>query len=71
MEQKPTPNYKLMTVYIISEVVFVPILLMSLYFLFRIYRKYKLTDKPMLLSTSSVTLTLLTLVIYCGMSMDV
>jgi hypothetical protein len=70
MEQQ-SPKYKLMTVYIISEVVFSPMFLLSLYLLVKLYKKYKLTDKPMMLSICSVVLTLLSLVIYCGMCLDV
>ena len=60
-----------MIVFIISEVIFGPMFLLSLYLLMKLYKKYKLTDKPMILSICSVVLTLLSLVIYCGMSLDV
>ena len=37
MEQQ-IPKYKLMTVYIISEVVFIPMFLLSLYLLVKLYK---------------------------------
>ena len=70
MEQQ-SPKYKLMTVYIISEVVFVPMFLLSLYLLVKLYKQHKLTDKPMMLSICSVVLSLLSLVTYCAMCLEV
>ena len=56
----------MLTMYIVSEVIFVPMLVLALVLLIKIFRKYGLKDKPMLFSFTCIVSTLTALIVYCA-----
>lgn len=58
------PKWKAMTVYSIMLVIFSVLYLVSFYLLYRVYKAYRFSDKPMLFSIICVHCALGILVLY-------
>jgi hypothetical protein len=56
----------MLAMYIVSEVIFVPMLVFALVLLIKIFQKYGLKDKPMLFSFTCIVSTLTALIVYCA-----
>ena len=56
----------MLAMYIVSEVIFVPMLVLALVLLIKIFQKYGLKDKPMLFSFTCIVSTLTALIVYCA-----
>jgi hypothetical protein len=70
MNEQQNPKYKILTMFIISEVIFVPMLVFSLVLLFKIFQKYGLKDKPLLFSFTCIVSTLTALIVYCACNIE-
>jgi hypothetical protein len=64
------PNYKLGVIFIVAECVYCPLFFILSYLLYKVYVRYRLTDKPMLLSNFAVLITLGLLIIFCAFNLD-
>ena len=71
MNEQQNPKYKILTMYITSVVIFVPMLVFSLVLLIKIFKKYGLKDKPMLFSFTCIVSTLTALIVYCGCNIEI
>jgi hypothetical protein len=60
----------MLIMYIVSEVIFVPMLVLALLLLIKIFKKYGLKDKPMLFSFTCVVSTLTLLIFYCACNIE-
>ena len=56
--------------YIVSEVIFVPMLVFALVLLIKIFQKYGLKDKPMLFSFTCIVSTLTALIVFCACNIE-
>ena len=60
----------MLIMYIVSEVIFVPMLVLAVFLLIKIFKKYGLKDKPMLLSFTCIVSTLTVLIFYCACNIE-